>query len=84
MNIGRKVYYEKTNGVVLWDKGEMSGAVHETTLKQDIISVPALSLVPEGQLGVVQFAYGAYAEEFATSRGFRINPATQEPEFVAV
>lgn len=81
MNIGRKVYFEKTNGIVIWDKGEMSGDVQETTLEQDMITVPTLTLVPEGQLGVVQFEFGAYSEQFNSCRGFRINPLTEESEF---
>ena len=82
MNIGRKIYYEKTNGVIIWDKGEMSGDVIETTLEQDIETMPTLALLPEGQLGVLQLEYGDYAEQFSASRGFRINPLTEEPEFV--
>lgn len=25
MDIGRKVYFGKSNGIVIWDKGEMTG-----------------------------------------------------------
>lgn len=82
MNIGRKVYYEKTNGVVIWDKGEMSGSVIETTLEEDKHFMPVLTLIPDEKLGVVKFEYGVYAEQFNTCRGFIINPQTKEPEFV--
>ena len=80
--IGRKVYYEKTNGVVIWDKGEMMGDVRETTIDEDIVACRVLILVPEGQLGIVQFEYGEYTSEFSTCSGFRINPVTLNPEFV--
>jgi hypothetical protein len=81
-DIGRKIYYEKTNGVVLWDKGEMSGNVVETTLEEDKISMPTLTLIAPEQLGIKQLAYGELAEQFITSKGYRINPLTEEVEFV--
>ena len=83
MDIGRKIYYAKDSGVVIWDKGEMSGAVRETTFAEDCEVIPILALVNDnGMLGVVQLDYGAYAEQFKICRGYIINPETQEPQFV--
>ncbi|AYO30265.1 hypothetical protein D2962_06210 [Biomaibacter acetigenes] len=82
MQLGRKIYYEKTNGIVIWDKGEMSGDVQETTLEQDKESMPVLKLITPEQLGVLQLSYGEYAEEFASCRGYRINPDTGRLQFI--
>lgn len=83
MDIGRKIYYAKYSGVIIWDKGEMSGAVHETTFAEDCEAMPILALVNDnGMLCVVQLDYGAYAEQFITCKGYIINPETHEPQFV--
>lgn len=82
MNIGRKVYFSKDSGVVIWDKGEMSGDVRETTFDEDCQAMPVLTLVDSEKLGVVQLEYGAYADEFSRCKGYIINPDTLKPEFV--
>ena len=81
MDVGRKIYYEKANGVVIWDKGEAQGVESETTFEQDKVACPALNLIPSEQLGIKQLAYGELAEQFAQAKGYRINPQTEEVEF---
>jgi hypothetical protein len=81
MQIGRKIYYSKDSGVIIWDKGEMSGEVVETTFEQDIEVMPVLSLINSDMLGVVQFEYGAYIEQFCNCRGFIIDPINLVPIF---
>lgn len=82
VQIGRKIYYEKSNGVVIWDKGEMAGDVRETTLEEDKEVMPILTLIDSNQLGVKQLNYGELAENFINCKGYRINPITEEVEFV--
>lgn len=82
MEIGRKIYYGKSNGIVIWDKGEMSGSVYETTIDEDCQAMPILTLMPAEELGVKQLQYGELSEQFSTSRGYRINPETEDVEFV--
>lgn len=82
MEIGRKIYYEKTNGIVIWDKGEMSGDVRETTFEEDCSAMPILTLIDPVQLGILQLNYGDYSEEFSTCQGYRINPISGLLEFV--
>lgn len=82
MQIGRKIYYEKSNGVVIWDKGEMDGAVEETTFEQDKVTTPVLSLLPTEAIGIKQLAYGELQEQFASSKGFIIDPTTEDVVFV--
>ena len=58
MNIGRKIYYAKSNGLIIWDKGEMSGSVVETTFEQDKAIIPVLAMLPEAEIGVLEYEYG--------------------------
>ena len=83
VQIGRKIYYEKNNGVVIWDKGEMDGDVRETTLEEDLITMPVLGLIDPNQLGIKRLDYGELADSFKTTIGYRINPDTEEVEFVS-
>ncbi|MEK3838447.1 MULTISPECIES: hypothetical protein [unclassified Paenibacillus] len=81
MNIGRKIYYEKSTGNVLVDTGERSGDVIETTQEQDFESFKLLvQRVPES-VGVIKLGYGQYGEDFAAASGYRINLDTEELEF---
>jgi hypothetical protein len=82
MQIGRKIYYEKANGVVIWDKGEMSGDVVETTFEEDIITMPVLALIDSNQLGVLQLEFGELSSQFQSCRGYKINPDTGDIQFV--
>ena len=59
MNIGRKIYYAKSNGLIVWDKGEMSGSVVQTTFEQDKVTMPILAMLPTEEIGVLEFEYGA-------------------------
>ena len=79
--IGRKIYYEKTNGIVIWDKGEMEGDVRETTLEEDCLTMPILTLISPEQIGIKHLIYGELREQFISSSGYRINPTTEEIEF---
>lgn len=81
MNIGRKIYYEKSTGNVLVDTGERSGDVIETTREQDFESFKSLiQRVPES-VGVLKLEYGQYFDDFASASGYRINTDTEELEF---
>lgn len=77
MNIGRKIYYEKSTGNVILDTGERMGDVIETTIEQDFASYTALAeRVPE-TIGCVQLKYGQHAEDFVQCSGYRINESEQ-------
>ncbi len=81
MQIGRRIYYEKSTGNVIVDTGERSGYVVESTVEQDFATYAALAeRVPE-TVGWIQLEYGQYAQDFAACNGFRVNPDTLELEF---
>lgn len=81
MNIGRKIYFDKISGNVLVETGERSGDVRLTTVEEDFATYSELAKrIPE-TVGMIQLEYGQYAQDFAESNGYRVNPDTQELEF---
>jgi hypothetical protein len=82
MNIGRKIYYERTTGNIIQDTGERYGSVVETTPEQDFASYQALAeRVPE-TVGLLQLEYGQYAADFAESTGYKVDVSGDVPELV--
>lgn len=82
MQIGRKIYYDKSNGIVIWDKGQMSGDVVETTLEEDCQVMPLLATMDPSQLGVLRLNYGELQEQFGMCSGYSINTETETIEFI--
>lgn len=81
--LGRKIYYETTNGVVVYDRGEMSGDVQETTQEQDAAIVPLIAaLAGKNALGCLALAYGQDSDKFAACHGYYIDPATDTVVFL--
>ena len=81
MQIGRRIYYDKATGNIILDKGEMVGAVIETTIDQDFETYQALKERVRDTVGVIQLEYGQYAQDFAECNGYRVNPETKQLEF---
>ena len=72
MDIGRKVYYELSTGNIILDTGERSGDVVETTVEQDFASYQVLSTRVPNTIGVLELDHGAYASDFASCDGVRV------------
>lgn len=82
MEIGRKIYYDKNTGVVVQHIPEASGPwIIETSREKDFIDFPSLSERNPDTVGLLQLEYGQYAEDFAETSGFRVNPDTLSLEF---
>ncbi|MGC4378414.1 hypothetical protein WD019_16035 [Fictibacillus sp. Mic-4] len=79
--IGRRIYFEKSTGNIIIDKGEMQGAVIATTIEQDIATFTALSERNRDTFDVIELPFGAYAQDFAECNGYRVNPDTKTLEF---
>lgn len=79
--IGRRIYFDKGTGNVILDTGERSGDVIETTVDQDFESFIVLMERVRETVGVIQFAYGEYAQDFMQCNGYRVNPETLALEF---
>lgn len=81
MQIGRRIYFDKTTGTVVIDTGEKSFAVIETTIEQDFESYIELKERVKETVGVIELEYGQYRQDFMECNGIRINPTTLELEF---
>lgn len=77
MQIGRKIYYEKSTGNVLQDCGEREGSVVETTQEQDFQAYVALSERVPSTVGVVSLPYGQDRGKFGVY-GYHVDVVTNE------
>lgn len=64
MKIAKKIYYDLAAGNVILDIGEREGSVVETTLDQDFQSYASLTERVKSTVGVIQLAWGEYADKF--------------------
>lgn len=82
MQIGRKLYYDLGTGNIIIDTFERMGAVVETTQEQDFEAYAALAArVPE-TVGMLQLAYGDYAQDFAACNGYKIDVTGDTPSLI--
>ncbi|MCQ4363023.1 hypothetical protein KQR54_18160 [Mycobacterium gordonae] len=79
MQIGRRIYYELSTGNVIVNTGERSGSVVETTQEQDFTAYAALAERVPSTVGVIELAYGQYAQDFAEATGYRVDITGAEP-----
>lgn len=63
MNIGKRVYYDNTNGEVILNTGERSGSVVPTTAEDDIRVYKVLSERNSDTFGFLEFEYGEHDEQ---------------------
>lgn len=78
MQIGRKIYYDKSTGNVLVNTGEMQGSVKETTIDEDFQSYIDLQNRVKDSVGVIQLDYGQLIDKFSTCTGCSID-ITKDP-----
>lgn len=81
VKIGKRIYYDALTGEVVLDTGERKGSVTSTTIEQDIQTYKALSERNRDTFDYIELEYGQYAQDFAESNGYRVNPETKELEF---
>ncbi|WP_058303456.1 hypothetical protein [Gorillibacterium timonense] len=78
MQIGRRIYYDKTTGNIIQDTSERSGDVIETSIEQDFTTYASLvERVPE-TVGLIQMEYGQYMQDFIEGKLDRIDLETLE------
>lgn len=82
MQIGARIYYDKSTGNVIQEVGQRSGDVVETTTEQDFAAYVALAeRIPES-VGMLQLEYGVHDADYeAGGRITRINLDTMKPLF---
>lgn len=81
MKIGRRIYHEVETGNVIVDTGERQGSVVPTTIEQDWQTYQALYERVRSSVDVIELPYGAFAQDFAESNGYRVNVETKTLEF---
>ncbi|GGF77156.1 hypothetical protein GCM10010912_22790 [Paenibacillus albidus] len=82
MQIGMKIYFDKTTGNVILNTGEYVGRGYvETTEDQDFASYKELAQRIRETVGVVKLQYGQYSREFAQCDSYRVNPDNSTLEF---
>ncbi|WP_340400845.1 hypothetical protein [Paenibacillus sp. FSL H8-0079] len=82
MEIGAKVYYEKSTGNVAHFIGERFGKVSETTKEQDFASYVALANRVPDSIGMIQLTYGShYGDYEAGGIVTQVDLETKEPLF---
>lgn len=79
--VGRKIYYDLSNGNVILDTGDRIGAIVDTSVEQDIMDYTVLSERNRESFDVLELPFGAFSQDFAECSGYRINPQTKELEF---
>jgi len=79
--IGRRIFYDIGTGNVIIDTRERHGNVVSTTVEHDIDTYKALSERNRETFDYIELEYGQYAQDFAESNGYRVNPETKELEF---
>lgn len=82
MEIGRRIYFDLSTGEIIFDKGEMQGAVIRTDIENDIENYTVLSERNRGTYDFVEYPYGHLREDFMMASRYKINISTREPEFV--
>ena len=81
MKIGKHIYYELVTGNVILETGERQGSVFPTTIEQEIANFTVLSERNRNTFDFLELPYGAHAQDFVGSNGYRVNPKTKKLEF---
>lgn len=81
MKIGRRIFFDKSNGDNIIDTGERRGFVSPTSIEQDISTFTALSERNRETFDYIELEYGQYAQDFAECNGYRINVDDKTIEF---
>ena len=71
MEVGRKIYYNKVTGDIIWDKGEMQDGVRETTFEEDKEYFP-LDILEE-EIDFIQLQFGELRQEFKTYKSCKVD-----------
>ncbi|WP_051236299.1 hypothetical protein [Paenibacillus pinihumi] len=82
MEIGRKLYYDRSSGDVIVDTGQRAGSVVPTTVEQDYAAYRALAVRLPDTVGLLQLGYGDYGQDFAECIGYRVDPDTEQVLFL--
>ncbi len=77
MQIGRKIYFDKSTGNVLLDCGEREGGVIETNKEDDFSVFPQLIGKDSSTSDFIQLAHGERSSEFLKMGSMHVDPTTK-------
>lgn len=81
MQVGHIVFFDKTTGGVLVVTPEISETSANITAEGYIAIYKVLSERNRDTFDFIELEYGQYAQDFAESNGYRVNPETKQIEF---
>lgn len=73
MQIGRKIYYLKSNGNILVNTGECQGDVRGTTIDEDFKIYTSLQGLEQSAVGLIQLDYGQLTDKFMSCIGYYVD-----------
>ena len=81
--IRRKIYYDTRTGGAIVEIPEQVTTINvrETTVDEDFDALLPLKSYERQYVGVLILNIGQYAQDFAESNGYRVNPETKTLEF---
>jgi hypothetical protein len=81
MEIGAKIYYDLSTGNVIFNTGQRTGSVIETTIEQDFEAYVSLAERVPSTVGCIQLEFGELAQDFMECNGYHVNLTTGLLEF---
>lgn len=79
--IPRRIYYDKTSGLPIYETGEQLSPFEPRTIEQDFEVIEELKSYNRDMVGVLELEWGRYSEDFSVCNGFRVNLTTMDIEF---
>ncbi|EGG33326.1 hypothetical protein [Paenibacillus sp. HGF5] len=80
--LGRKIYFDKLTGAIIYTRGELSGAVRETTTEEDFETFTALAERSPETVGCLKLEYGQLNRDFEAADDWWVEPDTLELKFL--
>lgn len=78
MEIGRRIYFDKLTGNVLYDSGESTGSVVRLTVEEEIPLVKVLSERVRESFKVIELDFSEFSSDFKEATSYKIDTDTEE------
>lgn len=79
--LGKRIYYSKKDGRIIFNTGEMQGWVNPTTTEDDWRIYSELQKYNKTEVDFIELQFGEFKTEFAECTSYRVNPDTKVLEF---
>ena len=81
MKTGRRIYYDKKSGEVLYDSGESIGSVTQLSVEDEISNIKALSERNRETFDFIQMEYEELARDFKEATSYKVDVESKEIVF---